>query len=92
MDHALEEGKEVIPAAQGPPSHNIPALLAMKTTLRQVLLRAEHHRDFLEKCQQQERIPKGLRLNREVYFMRDDKNCQTASEIERIISNAEKEM
>ena len=87
-----DRDEDVIPAGQGSPPKALPALLQRKATLRHVLLRAEHHRDFLEKCQQRETIPKGLRLNREVYFMRGAKNCQTASKIEDIISNAEKEM
>ena len=93
MEIAMEGDDDVIPAGQESPPKALPALLQGKATLRHVLLWAEHHRDFLEKCQQKHTIPKGLmQAEREVHFMRGTKNCQTASKIEDIISNAEKEM
>ena len=66
---ATVEGEYVIPVKQGSPGDKIPNLVAKKTTLRQVLLRAEHYRDFMVKCQQQNITPRGRQFNREVYFM-----------------------
>ena len=59
---------DVIPAGQGPPKEKLQTLLECKAHLRQVLLRAEHHRVFVDKCKMGNIIPKGSRLNREIHF------------------------
>ena len=80
---------DVIPARQGSPTEKLQTLLERKAHLRQVLLRAEHHRVFLDKCKTGNIIPKGLRLNREIHFMRGNETCQTARTIEDMLSRTE---
>ena len=92
MDARDDLEEDMIPVEEGSPAGTLSQLLARKTALRRVLLRAEHHRVFLEKCHNEDIIPKGLRLNRDIHFMRGTKNCQTTSKIEDILAKSEKEI
>ena len=85
--HSVDD--DVIHAGQGSPKEKLQTLLEHKAHLRQVLLRAEHHHVFLDKCKTGNIIPKGLRLNREIHFMRGNETCQTACKIEDLLSLTE---
>ena len=75
---------DVIPPGQGPPKEKLQTLLERKAHLRQVLLRAKHHRAFLDKYKTGNIIPKDLRLNKKIHFMRA--NTRPARKIEDMLS------
>ena len=63
------------------PEVDVAVALSEKTKLRNVLLRAEHHRTFTERCRQAHIIPTGLKHNRKVHQIKgmDDPTCRTKS-------------
>ena len=71
---------------------DITTVLSRKMTLRKRLLRAEHHHAFLERCRKERKVPKGLKLNRQVHPIKGKGGSTIAANIEHIISRAERDI
>ena len=59
--------------------------LQNKLKLRQKLLKVVHHKTCLEKCLDRDLIPRGLRIQQELYFMDASVNDTTCSNIDTIL-------
>ena len=58
------------------PEDEVAVAISEETKLRKVLLRAEHHRTFIDRCRQAHIIPTCLKLNRKVHPIKGDARVQ----------------
>ena len=64
--------------------------LENKLRLRHKLLKVSHHLTFLEKCTNQDVVPKGLRIQQELYYMDASVNSSTRTNIGNILKRSER--
>ena len=71
---------------------NIEKALNTKIKLRQKLVRIEHHLKFLIKCKEEEKTPKGLKIQKEIRIIDSPDSHQAKATIEEIFIKAEHEV
>ena len=94
METPMDVSDAVEPSLQlaQPNRKGLPTILTRKQKLRRKLLRADHHRAFLNKCRVAKVTPKGLKLNHQVHPIQSSGSAAASEKIGNILRKAEGEI
>ena len=92
MDTTNPSLDTLTPAQKRPLPRRLEHIMSRKAYLRNKLLRAEHHLSYFQICENTDRVPLGIRLERKFNPIELDTPSSTGTQIEHILQKMKREI